>query len=439
MNERLAQTKRIYSKNKDKIAEVFAYVLNNKYSDFYQNKYIGLDINAERINSYDDFKRVPLLTKDELLRVDWERRTFVPKPKLAALLQTSGTTNINKQLVIPVSSEQLSDKDVELNEHPLANNRLKKLKVNKVLLLLPDIATEFYMKRFSQICYAKLIQSDFKDMKVVIQQIKSQKIVGIVSVPTFLLKLTEETDGTNFNCSSIKWIFLQGELISKTRLEYFKNKFPNATIELGFGSIEMTNIGGYQCDKREFEVNTYHPSSNFFFEILDDDGLDVKNGTFGNFVFTSLNTNRALPLIRYYTNDVTSIDTIRCSCGNDRLLTLGGRKDFDILRIFGVTFSTVALEQTLGSLLLKVKNYEFHVEEIRVGNLLKPRITLFINTDEDFDKLSREINSRLLTGFYLSKDKTLSYFLANKIFDSFNITSYKSQAISKQKKIILDT
>lgn len=49
-------------------------------------------------------------------------------------------------------------------------------------------------------------------------------------------------------------------------------------------------------------------------EILDDSGQRLENGQLGALVATSLH-NYAMPLIRYVTNDMSSLKTRRCSCG----------------------------------------------------------------------------------------------------------------------------
>jgi phenylacetate-CoA ligase len=49
-------------------------------------------------------------------------------------------------------------------------------------------------------------------------------------------------------------------------------------------------------------------------EVVDDDGNPRPRGTVGRLVGTTLH-NRAMPLIRYVTNDLTAIPDRRCSCG----------------------------------------------------------------------------------------------------------------------------
>ena len=63
------------------INAVLKFVLENPHSDFYRQKYAGLDLYP--IQSYADFQRIPPLTKDEFLVVPLKERTFVPEEEIA--------------------------------------------------------------------------------------------------------------------------------------------------------------------------------------------------------------------------------------------------------------------------------------------------------------------------------------------------------------------
>lgn len=66
-----------------------------------------------------------------------------------------------------------------------------------------------------------------------------------------------------------------------------------------------------ECDRHE----GHHLSMEYgVSEIVDADGVPVAPGTPGRLVGTSLH-NRAMPLLRYVTNDVTAIKPGSCSCG----------------------------------------------------------------------------------------------------------------------------
>ena len=66
-----------------------------------------------------------------------------------------------------------------------------------------------------------------------------------------------------------------------------------------------------ECDRHE----GHHLSSEYgIAEVVDSTGHPVTDGTVGRLVGTSLH-NRAMPLLRYVTNDLTALRTSACSCG----------------------------------------------------------------------------------------------------------------------------
>lgn len=77
-----------------------------------------------------------------------------------------------------------------------------------------------------------------------------------------------------------------------------------------FGAAERV-VFAAECDHHE----GHHLASEFgISEILDGDGKAVSAGMLGKLVATTLH-NRAMPLIRYVTNDMTALRAGRCSCG----------------------------------------------------------------------------------------------------------------------------
>jgi phenylacetate-CoA ligase len=89
----------------------------------------------------------------------------------------------------------------------------------------------------------------------------------------------------------------------------------------------------------------------FFPEILDPDTAEpVPDGEEGVLVFTTL-TKQALPLLRYWTGDITSLSDRECLCGRTlrRMALIKGRTD-DMLIIRGVNLYPTEIELVLGDI-----------------------------------------------------------------------------------------
>jgi phenylacetate-CoA ligase len=113
-----------------------------------------------------------------------------------------------------------------------------------------------------------------------------------------------------------------------------------------YGLSEVTGPGvAVECPERR---GMHVAEDHFLPEVVDPDTLEpVPAGTTGELVFTTL-TKEGMPLIRYRTRDLTSIDPDPCPCGRTlvRLARVMGRSD-DMLIIRGVNVYPSQVEHAL--------------------------------------------------------------------------------------------
>jgi phenylacetate-CoA ligase len=128
-----------------------------------------------------------------------------------------------------------------------------------------------------------------------------------------------------------------------------------AEIDAGLG-IRATNIyglseiigPGVSNECVEARAGSHVNEDHFLPEIVDpDSGEPLPDGEDGVLVFTTL-TKQALPLLRYWTGDVTSLDPEPCRCGRTlvRMGLIRGRTD-DMLIIRGVNVYPTQVEAVL--------------------------------------------------------------------------------------------
>jgi len=114
-----------------------------------------------------------------------------------------------------------------------------------------------------------------------------------------------------------------------------------------FGLSEV--IGpGVSCECVEARAGSHVNEDHFLPEIVDPaTGERLLDGQEGVLVFTTL-TKQALPLIRYWTGDITSLDSEPCVCGRTlvRMGLIKGRAD-DMLIIRGVNVYPTQVESAL--------------------------------------------------------------------------------------------
>jgi len=146
-------------------------------------------------------------------------------------------------------------------------------------------------------------------------------------------------------------------------------------IDAGLG-VASTNIyglsevigPGVSCECVEARAGMHVNEDHFLPEIVDPEtGEPVGEGEEGVVVFTTL-TKQALPLIRYWTGDITSLSSEPCACGRTlvRMGRIKGRAD-DMLIIRGVNVYPTQVEAALLQLPELTPNYRIVVS--RTGTL----------------------------------------------------------------------
>ena len=133
----------------------------------------------------------------------------------------------------------------------------------------------------------------------------------------------------------------------------------------GLSEIIGPGVAGECAEERAgLHVNEDH----FLPEVVDaESGEVLPNGQAGVLVITTL-TKEALPLVRYWTGDITALDRSPCSCGRTfvRMAAPTGRTD-DMLIIRGVNVYPSQVEAILLELPELTPNYRIVVE--RAGTL----------------------------------------------------------------------
>ena len=167
-----------------------------------------------------------------------------------------------------------------------------------------------------------------------------------------------------------------------------------------YGLSEIMGPGvAFDCEEKNgLHVNDDH----FVPEIIHPETLEVQPyGKEGELVFTCI-TKEALPLLRYRTRDLTSLQGGTCSCGRTlvRMGRITGRSD-DMLIIRGVNVFPSQIE----SVILKVAEVAPHYVLIvdRINNLdtlevwVEAKEGLFTDAIKSLEKVEKHITSELFS------------------------------------------
>ena len=158
-----------------------------------------------------------------------------------------------------------------------------------------------------------------------------------------------------------------------------------------FGLSEV--IGpGVSCECVEERAGSHVNEDHFLAEVVDPEtGEPLPEGVDGVLVFTTL-TKEALPLVRYWTGDISSLSSAPCACGRTlvRMARIKGRAD-DMLIIRGVNVYPTQVEGALLQLPELTPNYRILVA--RSGTLDEAEVEVEVS-----EVFLREAGTESLSG-----------------------------------------
>lgn len=156
---------------------------------------------------------------------------------------------------------------------------------------------------------------------------------------------------------------------------------------------------GVACSCR-YQNGLHIAEDHFYPEILDPETLQpVEDGVVGEMTFTHL-TKEAMPLLRYRTRDLCTLNHEVCECGrtNVRMGRILGRSD-DMLIIRGVNVFPSQIESVLLEVPEVSANYVIIVDRQGTLDTLEVQVELDENyiTDEmaELDKIAKKIKQKL--------------------------------------------
>ncbi|PLX21393.1 hypothetical protein C0584_02670 [Candidatus Parcubacteria bacterium] len=382
-----------------KINNIFKFVLENPYSDFYRNKYRGL--NLGKIKTYEDFQKIPFLEKEEFAALPIDMRTFIPKKDVGMYSFSSGTTGSGKPTIIPRKRVGFST---------VREKELIKMGVKNYLALMPAGSMGLLSLLKTKTEQVVIIPADVTKLQLSAQIAKEVVVQAIFSTPTILYYFIKNLEKVGFDLKSLKYISLGSEFCTNQKYNFLKSKLPNAFFEFRyFNSIVDPRGRGHRCDHLAKEVpSVFHPSQESLTEIVKDNNV-APTGEIGEIIQTHLSPG-AFPLIRYKTGDMGSLSKTACPCGNEYMLTLGGKESFDVLRFSGVTLTSENISQALEGL----------------ENFIEPSFQAHIFEETHKDKILHKLELHLSPKSEIKEKRDDLYWkdiLANKISPNLKLSA----------------
>jgi len=365
----------------------------------YKEKFDKMGIRPEDIHNLSDITKLPFTVKDDL-RANYPFGLFaVDQNEIVRFHASSGTTG--KPTVVAYTKKDMETWS-ELIARVVTMAGVTDKDTAQVAFGYGLFTGAFGLHQGLERVGAGVIPMSSGNTKKQIMIMKDFKTTTLICTPSYALHMAEVAREEGLDPAKdlyLKWGLFGGEGSSESMRQELNRAWGIfATENYGMSEIIGPGVAGECSALTGMHINEDH----FYPEIIDPDtGEVLPPGEKGELVITTI-TKEALPLIRYRTKDITTLDYEKCDCGRTsvRMSKIQGRTD-DMLILGGVNVFPSQIENVL----LHVKGIgpHYQIKVFKKGYLDKIEIDVELidsNLLEYFpqlEALNREIQSELRT------------------------------------------
>ena len=374
-----------------RLVKIVKYAYENQAP--YRAKMDAIGLKPEDIKSIDDISKLPFTVKQDLRDAYPFGMMARPKRDLVRLHASSATTG-----KLTVAGYTQNDIDVwgECAARSLVMAGASPDSVVHVAYGYGLFTGGLGMHYGGEKLGAVVVPASAGNTQKQIQLLADFEADIICCTPSYIIFLAEEMDRLGLKAG--KDIKLKGgvfgaEAWSEGMREDIEKRLGIRACDI-YGLSEIAGPG-VACDC-EFKTGMHFQDDHFYPEIVDVDTLEpVAMGESGELVITTL-TKEGMPLIRYRTRDIASLNDDVCPCGRTsvKLNKITGRSD-DMLIIRGVNVFPSQIE----SVLLKNESItpNYHINVDRINNLDVMEIVVELSPSVSLDEVAHveEIRKQL--------------------------------------------
>ncbi len=344
-----------------RLVKLVDYVYHNV--DFYRKKMQALDLMPGDIKGLEDITKLPFTTKDDL-RDNYPFGLFaVPNSEIVRIHASSGTTG--KATVVGYTRRDL-DVWSECVARCLAMAGVTKDDVIQIAYGYGLFTGGLGAHGGAEKIGATVVPMSTGNSKKLTTMMVDFGATAIACTPSYLLHISEvlESEGL-LDKIKLKVAICGAEPWTEKMHKEIEERLKINAFDI-YGLSEIMGPG-VACDCIHHK-GLHVCEDHFYPEILDTQTLKpVADGVTGELAFTTL-TKEGIPLLRYRTKDLTSIDHSVCDCGRTsaRISRFKGRAD-DMLIIRGVNVFPSQIEAALIEVEEVTPHYMMIVD--RVNNL----------------------------------------------------------------------
>lgn len=350
---------------------------------FYREKMKDAGVSPADIRSLSDIKYLPFTTKQDL-RNNYPFGLFaVPRENIVRLHASSGTTG--KATVVGYTKRDIENWSELMARSFMAAGATRKDLVHNAYgygLFTGGLGVHYGAERLG----ATIIPISGGGTRRQIMLLKDFGATVICATPSYCMVLYEAAQKAGIDISELPLrigIFGAEPWTDEMRRDMERKLGIKAVNIYGLSEIMGPGVS-IECAQAQDGMHIFE--DHFLPEIIDPaTGEQLDRGEEGELVFTTL-TKEAIPLLRYRTRDLTSLNYTPCVCGRThvRMNRITGRSD-DMLIIRGVN----VFPQQIESILLETEGLTPHYQLVvrREGNLDTLEIKVEISEDVPFDAI----------------------------------------------------
>jgi len=351
---------------------------------FYHEKFSELGIQPEDVQSLGDIARLPFTTKENMREAYPYAMFSVPLREIVRIHSSSGTTG--RVTVVGYTRNDLRTWS-ELVARVMSAAGVTRQDVVQIAFDYGLFTGGFGMHYGAERIGASVLPVSGSSTERHIQIMQDFKTTVLVGTPSFALHLAEVMGEMGVDPKALPLrigVFGAEPFSERVREEIEQRLGIRAIDNYGLSEAMGPGVSGECEHKCGLHINEDH----FLVELVDPKTMKpVPYGQEGELVITTL-TKEGLPLLRYRTRDLTTLNPEPCKCGrtNTRMSKVRGRTD-DMIIIRGVNLFPSQIE----SILLEIEGIEPHYQIVldRKAGLDEMSILVEVSSEILTDRMSR--------------------------------------------------
>lgn len=372
---------------------------------FYREKFNKLDIHPLDIQSIEDISSLPFTRKSDLRDNYPFDLLAVPMEELRRIHASSGTTG--KPTVVAYNQNDLDMFDEVVARSLYCAGARPGMKLHNAYgygLFTGGLGLHGGANRMGMAVIP--VSGGMTDRQV--RLIQDFKPDVISCTPSYAQRLSDEFNkrGIKPESLALKYAVLGAEPWTEAIRSQVEKGLGVKASNI-YGLSEIVGPGVSQEDVEEQGTGSYIWEDHFYPEIVDrDTGEPLPYGEEGVLVFTTI-TKEALPLLRYWTNDICSINyDPNGKRSHIKMSSIKGRAD-DMLIIRGVNLFHTQVEEILNEMDFVEPHYQLIVS--RNGNMDNVEVAVEVTRGVDYSNsvLAEKLRHRIKDNVGLSMKITL--------------------------------